>query len=576
MSNLNLFDNYFPVLKDIPESAALNARQRLTTYTQAGWPELDMRPNTPFGDLHLTPFAYLMAGMEIAMERFRSDLVLENVANGIVYDCEFVKKFLGNFAVNDSDQTESSGVIRLTFNTDKEYTLDLSTLFGFGNDYFRVYSPNPGGVLVRRVGDPITAGSNDVTLIDRADGTFIADVAVVGTMTSDVLAGESGSIAPLPPELMSIIALVDFVQGVGSSSLSAQASKSRKTVYASSNGTPGGITRFINKEFPGLVSTSVVVSGDKEMMRDSVNPLGFSDGRMDIYARSHGYAFSDKQTVRLFYSESAQRYITKLSLSGQPYMLNGITDLAGTKLSVDAYEIYSRSSNGGVADMAAAAYSDLEELYLVVNLPTDNNGVPVIDIRYDYSGDAYIDVVVDFRADPVLPAIKSATTGRDNSPIGTNILVRGFIPVVFTRFVVHYTRRAGTSVNIDTAREEVFNYVNSVGYPDAFSEAKLHDGVFLAGAHDVVDVEAVGVVKWSIANYFLSSTDPSPTEDYAGCVASRRTPPRISLPNLRALRTNYRDPAIGTSEQTNVAFGMRNLTFVIDKDQITFSETKDQ
>lgn len=572
MTPIDLFNNYFPALADIPESRALDARNRVATYTQAGWPELDMRPNTPFGDFHLTPFAYLLAGLEIAMDRFRSDLNLENVANGVIYDCDFVKQFLGNFAVTARENMEASGVVRMVFNTDREYFIDRSALLSFEGNLFRPYTPNAGGVVIRRVGEPAQPGTNDVRLIDRGDGTFSADFAVVGTMTVAVTLGSDGAISPLPEELISLVALQDFQQGTPESSLPALAAKTRKTIYASANGTPGGILRYLNQEFPGIVSSSVVISGDNEIMRDGSSPFGLSASNMDIYARSGGYSFFESQTVRLTLNEAADKFMAKLNLTGQPYLLNSVTDVDGVVVPKDFIEVYSRSSNGTRAEMGAAAYSELEDLFLVVQVPLDSEGVPRLEISYNADGSAYIDVIVNYRTDPMIPFIRAAMTSRDFSPVGVDVLVRSFIPVVFKKFVIHYTRRAGTSVQLETARAEVLSYANKVGYPDVFSESRLHDGVFLAGAHDVVDVEAVGEVRWSLADYFLPSTTPTPIADYDACVAARREAPRISFPNIRALRSVFRDPHVGTSLGTYVAAGARNMTYVLDSSQITFTE----
>ena len=104
----------------------------------------------------------------------------------------------------------------------------------------------------------------------------------------------------------------------------------------------------------------------------------------------------------------------------------------------------------------------------------------------------------------------------------------------------------------------------------------MNDGIFLAGAHDVVDIEVLAEVKWSVADYFLGSDDDAPTENYANAVSSRRKPPEITFPSLKALRASYTDTAIGTSEETRVALGARNMTFILDADTVTFSEQYNQ
>lgn len=570
--SFNIFENYFPALSDIPAETVQDARQRIDAYTKAGWPELDTRPNTPFGDFHLTPFAYLVAGLEMALERFRSDLTMENVANGVVYDCDFVRKFLDNFSVSEVSSTGATGIIRMTFNEDKEYTLHKGFQFSIGDYIFEPYAPNSGHTVIRRVGDMKRIGYNDVILIDMGDGTYVADVPVMGA-SEGVAEGSAATVSETILELVSATALYDFQSGVETTSLPYLASKTRKTIHAASNGTPGGILRFMELEFPGLVASSVVTSGDLEMMRDNTNTFSLSDGRVDILARSAGYGFNARQTVRLYFDNTAQRYMGKISTPEPIHLLNAIYGADGTtEVQHTNYSIFSRSTDGIRAELASSSYSELEELFLVIEMPTDSAGVPQLEIGFTAGGDEYIDVVLDYRCDPLLPSISNTMSGREHKIMGVDTLVKGFVPVIFKKFNVVYTRKPGSTVKIDLARSEVMSYVNAVGYPDTFSESRVNDGVFLAGAHDVVDIEVLAQVKWSVADYFLASDDPSPMEDYEAAVAAARQAPDVTFPSLKALRASYTDPYIGTSDETKVSLGPRNMTFILDSDKLTFTE----
>ena len=573
MSNFDIFEFYFPAIGDIDEAEALDVRSRIEKYAQAGWPDLDMRPGSVFGDFILTPLAYMVAGAEVAMDRFRSDLTPENVANGIIYDCDFVAKFLENFAVTARDNVESTGIVRLVFNTDQDYFIDRSVLFSLNNYVFRVYAANAGGVTIKRVGYDPQPGSNDVKLIDRGDGTFSADIPVKGNMAGGVVdAGDTALVSKDIPELMSAKALINFLEGTPPTSIPLLAARSRSTIHASGNSTAGGILRYIDQEFPGMLCSSVVVSGDAEMLRDSNNPFGISDGRVDILIKSPGYAFEETQFIRLPYDANADRYIAKMILAGQPYKIVSLKDTNGTVVASSMYDIYSRSTDGLKADMAAAAYSDLEELFIVLNVPLDSNGAPVLAVQYDVNGDAYVDLEVVYKSDPMVSVVRTAMYGRDNRPLGADVLVKGFVPIIFNRFLIKYSRTPGTSVKLETAKSEILSYIQSTGYPDIVSEAKVNDGVFLAGAHDVTELDVVGEVQWSIADYFIPYSAPSPIDDYTAAIAARRKPPRVTMPSVRALRNTYRDANIGTASQTNVVVGVRNATYMIEDADIEFSE----
>jgi len=87
MSNPDIVSTYFPALADIPAENVRAVRRRLYNYLLRANPDLDMRPNTPFGDLWLTPAAQELAALEVAMGRFMSDLDLEQVAKGVIWNC---------------------------------------------------------------------------------------------------------------------------------------------------------------------------------------------------------------------------------------------------------------------------------------------------------------------------------------------------------------------------------------------------------------------------------------------------------------------------------------------------------
>ena len=90
MANPDLVNTYFPSVDELTEEEIQDARRRLEVFLKQFDSEIDTRPNTPFGDLHLTNLARILAAMETAQGRFMSDLDLEQIANGIIYNCDFV------------------------------------------------------------------------------------------------------------------------------------------------------------------------------------------------------------------------------------------------------------------------------------------------------------------------------------------------------------------------------------------------------------------------------------------------------------------------------------------------------
>ena len=97
--NIDLVSTYFPKADELTSEQLLSARTRAETVLREVYPTIDVRPGSPLGDVVLSPFAMLIAMLEVGVQRFTSDLDLENVAAGTIYNCDFVERFIKNFAV---------------------------------------------------------------------------------------------------------------------------------------------------------------------------------------------------------------------------------------------------------------------------------------------------------------------------------------------------------------------------------------------------------------------------------------------------------------------------------------------
>lgn len=576
MDTTDFFATYVPDLTEVSEADALRVRGELETFLRKGWPDLDTAPNTPFGDLHLTPLAYLLAGMEVGLRRFMSDLDLENPAKGIIYNCDFVRRFLGNYGVYARDTLRSTGIARLVFNADTQVTLDRSTRISFGTgtsqSVFNLRMPQPGGWIIRQVGSPLTPTTNNVSLISVGDGTYYADVPVIGDLNADVTAGDAGSITPVPATLVSIRALATFDKGAPADSIPVLADRARQTIYSSSMGSRGSARRFLLKEFPDLVAASVTVSGDTEMMRDTTNPLGIADGRADMYVRSSAAGTPDQFVLEALYDEDLNSYWVKLPNNGHIQSVTGVLYNGTVSAARPDYTIYSVSSDHQRATMAAAAYSRLEQLYVVLNNIKDPaTGNELIKYQITAEGNRVTPLTVTVLTDPMVPIIASTLESSDSAPIGVDVLVRGFLPVQLQSFNVRYAKKAGSTMFLDKARAEILGYVNSLGHPNQYSDSRIGDALFYAGASDVLGTDVRGAVRWSAADYFLSSDFPSFETNAADIADYAYMPATVTITDSRSMRPTVRDPDLTTLTSS----GPRNLTYYLADANLTFSEEYD-
>lgn len=572
---------YFPEIGSLDAVTLAETRARIVTYMQEKYPDLDMRPNSVFGDLVINPFTYLLASFEIGHGHFMSDLDLENVAQGIVYNCEFVSKYLNNFGGVSRSTLQSSGVIRLVFCDDTTYEVNRSTRFKFGDDEFSLRLPHIGNLEIKPVGSTPTPYANSKILAQISDDRYAVDIGVIGTMTEQIEAGATAELNTTITDLDAVYAVIDFEFGLPPTSLAELAKKTRETFYSATLTTRSGTQHFIKKEFPDIVAASPVINGDTEAIRATVNPLGIAAGKMDLYAQSKGYANSDSQIVRIPYvadqgGPAIEKFIGKITFLNPPIYIESITyvgdETIDLGLGTAAIDIYSRSQNPTKAPMLTASYSILEDLWFAIDMPTDG-GDPLITPDVDaLSGDQSALFKITYKSDPLLPIVHEAVTSKNSVPVGVDVLARNFIPVIITSLEIDYTRKAGVTILLDQAKTEIYNYFRTLGHPNIFSTSRIIDAMYYAGADDVQDISVTAHVQWSVATKVLLPTSDELDVDFVTADSEALAPAALNISTTAGLRPTYIDPDLGTGDATYVVINSRNVGYYLEKDNITFNE----
>ena len=565
--------SYTPAITDIPESRILDVRARLEAYIKVGWPDLDTRPNSVYGDLVLTPMATQVAAQEIAAEHFVSDFDLQQVADGVIYNCDVVKAYLQNFAAVERDNLKASGVVRLTFSANSALSVDRGTAFLFGTEnVFALRLAGDGSLNILTVGST-RSNVNDVVLSQLDVTTFAVDVPVVGVMPTPVSAGDTASINNALTNLLTVTAIGTFHDGSPESSLPVLAARTRETFYSSSLNTRGGTQAFIRKEFPGVSGTAAAISGDIEMMRDTTNALGFRDGRLDVHLRSSQGLLAATQVIKLTYDPAVKKFFGIMGLAQTPVFLDSIVAEASPDLTLTR-TILSRSTSESRAVLATAAYSELEQLWLIVNMPLDGDTLPLIPVETDGAGNYWAYFTVAYRFDPSLLSVATVLNSAEVRPVGVDVLTKAQLPVVITAFNVQYIKPAGKQVNQAQAREEILKYFQELSYPDIYVDAAISDSMLYAGASGVKSITCTAHAQWSVANAFLpgGATLPAIGGGIAAAIAAAITPPTLTIAVPGSLTPAYQDVNIGTASATYVAAGKRNVGYILDTANLTFSE----
>jgi len=572
---LDFISIYFPDIADVSQTQLFSARQRLDTVLKQKYPNLDTRPNSVFGDLGLAPYAYLIAAHEIAMERFMSDLDLEQVANGVVYNCDFVRKYIQNFATVDQTTLKSSGVIRLVFCANDSYTIDRRArfLFDTGNE-FTLRLANAGSLDILPVGSVPTPYTNQYALKQISETEYAIDIGVVGTMVTQVSSSAIGTTDYLVADLTSILAVTNFEFGLPPESLATLAAKTREAFYSATLTTRSGASNYLAREFPDLYATSPILPGDTAAIRAAVNPLGVANGKMDICVQSSNFGTTVSQTIQLAYSftgASGPAYYGKLDLIEVPQVIDSIQyagDAAvnlGVKGPTGKITILSKSNNFAKAPFLTAAYSPYEDYWIRIVAPS-TGGFDFNPIN-NINGSQYNYFTINYRADPLVKVVSDTLGSSNLTPIGVDVLVKGYTPIYINSLLVTYTKKAGIRVAIETARTEIYNYFKGLGYNKIYAASKIYDTMYYAGADDVVSISVNSSIQWSIADKLIPASvtaDPSGQTGFNSAYAASLPLPPTVYNNLSA-----------TSPPELTTFSVmeaRNRGYYLPLENILFSE----
>lgn len=568
----NFISTYYPDLADIDSSTYRAARSRIETHLRRQFPDLDTKPNSVFGDLVLTPFAYMLAAHEEAMGRFMSDLDLENVAAGVIYNCDFVSKYLNNFAIVDRDNLFSTGIIRLTFCADSTYTIDRRTRFLFGTDNeFTLRLPYDGHLEIKPTGAVLPANQNTRVLVQVDENLYACTFPVTGAMDGAViLRGAAATVDTTITDLDSIEAAVNFERGVPTDSLPKLAERTRKTFYDATLSTRSGAKRFLFKEFPELVAVSPVLTGDDEQLRDIATSLGVPQGRVDIYVKSTSFNTVETQTITCTLNVSDNAFRAKVAFLEPPYRIDSIYVGGDTTTNlVDTIELIARGTNDSKAPLATNAYSTHRDYW--ISIPNDSFSTTVIT-----GGNQIANFTINYRTDPAIQAVADVVDAPNHKPVGVDILTRGFVVTDLTSLTITYVRKPGIKPALGTARAAIYNYFKDLGYDHTYTDSHIIKCMYDAGVESVVSIVPVGAVRMEIANYIMEEGDlpADPLTDWTTAKSNARTVPNIAVSTTTQLVPDYQDPNIlNASTVTYASAGKRNIAYLLDADQIIFTET---
>lgn len=357
-------DIYFPTGSTVDSDTVAESRLWLQGRSLLTQPDVDPRQNTPFGDLFITPAAYLLSIREIVTSRILKDFDLNEIANGNSWNCDFVTMYLTALGVGEGRATDSYGLMRLTFSHDTSYDINLDLTFNFNGQPFRIAigEAGKGGYLYVKPSGYRASRESVFRLTQTDTNRYSVLVPVVGASGAVVESGEIGTTDYDEVNLTEVRAIGDFHTGSAPSTLADRASMVPQVFAAASPSTPSGLNSWVKTHYPQSSGVSVVVSGDPEMTRDKTNILGMRDGRVDLYVR--GSSLATTTVVSRLTLDTDGRWVGGIPKDTIPLQIAHVRRLDST-ISLP-FDVYGRSNDADTGDFYNISYSDKEELGLSV------------------------------------------------------------------------------------------------------------------------------------------------------------------------------------------------------------------
>lgn len=361
--------DYLQNLEGLSAAQVQVVRQRLVSVLSSSWPDLDTSPNSVAGDLIVTPDAVLIATAEAAMSMLMSDMDLSNVAAGVVYNPTFVQAYLNNIGVTALANVAATGVIALTFSENQNYVIDSNSKFLFGSSVFQINAGAGNPVVVYAVNASNPGISANPWILTKTDaGKYVVYLPVTGPAGASVSDGASAGYTLTIPQLQGVVAAGDFDAGAAAESLAQMAARAQQTFAAANLNTRSGAVSFLKQRWPQLISSYVALTGDPEMKRSGTNPLGISDGAMDIRVKSMVQFASGNSVVPLTYDATAGGWVGRLNLPVTPafYSLTaGVFQTSNFMNSRSLNTVYAQSEHPAVDD-ASVSLSKYEKLGIFI------------------------------------------------------------------------------------------------------------------------------------------------------------------------------------------------------------------
>jgi len=578
--------SYLPNREDLTDEQLSAIYDLLLQQLRGVHDDVDFSPNTPTGDLVVSPMQTGWAGVSVALDRFSSDLDLENVSNNIIFNCDFVEDYLRNFGVYNLPGLGASGVTRLLLTSPAILELDRGTRFQFGNDdvyYLKLAFDGP--LTIYPPGSEVEAGTNSAIMTAVGVDSWVIDIPVKGNAANAVTKGTGATIDRVLANVSAASAIVDFHLGNETTSLPYLAKKARETVFAAAPGSRGGISQSVKFLWPETKVVSPIITGDREMLRNPASgPLALPQPAIDVIYRSEADMSLETTVVAVPYDPTSDKFVGALDLPSFPSHIETIFPTQSATSPVERFLVFSQPvDNERLGFTGAQDYRS--NLWVMIDPPRDENDVNIVR-RVEQDGSTVGLFTVIYHTDPLLPHVSAFMESDANAPLGVSTRVTAGPLMLINSMSIYYRRQSGVTMTLTRAREVISSYINGVGYPAVFTEAPIIEEMGYSGASIVDSIVYDRELRHSPAHYWINEGQSFEAQSWAD--ANRSIIPAGDTYDdaLDAVLAEFSIPVpidetpiipdlVAGDGQTLRAATSRNIRYFVAPESINFIETSE-
>jgi len=552
---MDFINEYFPAPDELPADTRVDARDRIVAWFATYHPNIDTRPNSVAGDNLVTPLGEFLACLEEAARRYNSDLNPGNVERGVVYSCDIARAFMANFGVDQQTFLPSRGFVRLVFSTPTTRLIDRSIQFSFGAD--QVFSPQMFSDRRTITLSEVPSADGDRYLYRAVAEGWEVLLPLVGTASSNPpTAGTQPAISETLANLVRAEAATDFFAGDTAPTLAQQAARIRQTLAPQTLETRLGTVSTLLRRFSEISTVGVVSAVDDTYLLEP--------GQVGVHVRGRQPYVEVREIVGLKYSAGTDRFYGVWSPAAAPVRIRQLVHSAYTFDADDAaVNIYAQAT--GDYPLFLSGFSGEETFSIGVPMPRSGGAAVIIPTPVGSDLIGYFEVV--YWTDPTADTVRRFLSSRANRPINPTY-VRPLIPFICSEVEVGFIRQAGVELALQAAREDIAEYLNSLGGDRRFSLAKISALMRNSGAFELtrVRITAKAIFSAAKAHVPVGVDMTNPTAVAAAAVL----PISVELVG----EDSYEDVGTFADPAKFCAIGPENRGLIVEQSSVVFKESR--